>query len=444
VTAGGRADSVPAAAREAESGREWPIALAVAAVAGVIAWLRMPLNTLGQLYAEDGRTFFGDWFTHGSVALLREPYAGYQHLLPRLASGLIAWPAPVSGWAVAVNLVVCLILGGVAGLVHVCARAVVALPAARIALGLIVVVVPIAGFEGLGNLANLHWFLLYLVVWVLLAVPRSTAAAWGLAVVALLCTATEPQAAIFLPLAAWAVIRRRGVWPVTLGWSLGVAAQVLTTALAPRAIATDYPPFASTVQGYILNAGMTLGTWRPGWLGRVLTGFGWWPGVLGVALILGLAAVGVTLGAPRARVAILALLYGSVLSWTASFVLGSNPAFFYSEYTAEQLAAPMLVRWATAASMFLVATIPVTLGVLVARRPGRRVWASLALGGLLTIMLLGGVAGQLSQKPLPGDWAATVEAARAFCAASPDGVVKLATPPSEDWTVPVPCDRIVG
>jgi hypothetical protein len=418
--------------------------VAVAVVAAVVAWLRRPAATRGQLYAEDGRTFVGDWFTHGSIALLREPYAGYQHLLPRLISGAVVWLVPVGGWAVAVNLIVCAGLGAAAGLIYLVSRDVVEFRPSRLVLALIVVIVPIAGQEVMGNLANLHWFLLYLMVWVLLAVPRSPATAWGLAVVAVACAATEPQTAVFLPLALWALIRDRRVWPVTLGWTLGVVAQVVTTIVSPRAVATEWPPVASTVQGYVLNAGMTLGSWRPGWLGRVLTGAGWWPGFLGVALILALAVAGVVLGAPPARVAILALIYGSVVSWTASFVLGGNPAFFYSEYTADQLALPLLVRWGAAASMMLAATIPVAVGVLVQRFPSAGTPAGIGLGAVMTVMVLGGVAGQAQAPPLDRDWGSTVAEARAACAADPGGRVELTTPPGPDWAVPVPCRLISG
>lgn len=428
----------------AERGRDRPIALAVALLGAVIAWLRMPVATRGQLYAEDGRTFVGDWFTHGGIALLREPYAGYQHLLPRLVSGAVVWLVPVSGWAVAVNLVVCTLLGAAAGLVYLISRDVVEFRPARIALGLILVLVPIAGQEAIGNLANLHWFLLYLTVWVLLATPRSTAGTWGLAVVALACTATEPQTAIFLPLALWAVLRERRVWPVTVAWALGVTVQVVTTLNAPREVAAGWPPVASTVQGYVLNVGMTLGTWRPGWLGRVLTGLGWWPGYLWVTLLLAIAVVGIVLGRVPARVANLALVYGSLASWTASFVLGGKIDFFYSEYTADQLALPELVRWGTTASMFLIAAIPVTLGVLVQRRPALGSAATVGLGVLATVMLLGGVAGQLQERPVDRDWSAAVADARAACAADPGGRVRLATPPGADWTVPVPCGLIAN
>jgi len=70
--------------------RVWPGALAVTAVAALIAWIRMPTAVAGWLYAEDGRTFIGDWFrADPPIKVLWMPYAGYQHLIPRLASGLV-------------------------------------------------------------------------------------------------------------------------------------------------------------------------------------------------------------------------------------------------------------------------------------------------------------------------------------------------------------------
>lgn len=177
MTAGPGVDVAPEPADGPEPargpGREFRVASVVAVVATVVAWLRMPVNTRGRLYAEDGQHFVSAWVNRPAAGLLVEPYAGYQHLVPRLVGGLVVWSVPKAGWAVAVNLIVCLILGGAAALIYVYSRDVVAFGPARVALALIIVVVPIAGQEPLGNLANLHWFLLYLLVWVLLAVPRS-------------------------------------------------------------------------------------------------------------------------------------------------------------------------------------------------------------------------------------------------------------------------------
>lgn len=44
-----------------------------------------------SLYAEDGLLFVGDWANVSGAGLLIEPYQGYQHLLPRIVSGLVVW-----------------------------------------------------------------------------------------------------------------------------------------------------------------------------------------------------------------------------------------------------------------------------------------------------------------------------------------------------------------
>jgi len=143
-----------------------------------------------------------------------------------------------------------------------------------------------------------------------------------------------------------------------------------------------------------------------------------------------------------ARVAIAALVYGSVLSWTASFVLGSNPLFFYNTQTDDQLTDPLLVRWATAASMLLVATIPVAVGVMVQRYPRSR---PVGAGTLLAFVCIMALSLPSGGPPDNREWGPEVEKAETKCAAT-GGVVKLVTPPwpPEKWGVRVPCSRLTG
>jgi len=246
--AGGSATGVP------EVHRAWPGAVAVGAVGAIIGWVRMPTAVAGWLYAEDGRTFIGDWLgtnqpDKGSLSLLWMPYAGYQHLIPRLASGVVVALVPPAGWALAINAIACLVVGAVAGLVFVFSRDVISFLPSRVVLGLLAVLTPMAGIEALGNIANLHWFLLYLTPWLLLATPRSTVGVWAMAALAFLSVATETQCAIFLPLVIWRFVVSPGSRPVMVCWLLGVAAQVATTIEAPRALGTAVPPVASTVEG---------------------------------------------------------------------------------------------------------------------------------------------------------------------------------------------------
>lgn len=419
--------------------------------ASSIAWFRMPSGVAGWLYAEDGKQFVADWASAdaaGGISVLWTPYAGYEHLIPRLASLFVTAVLPVTWWATAINVIACLMVGAVAGLVFVLSRDVIADLPCRVVLALITVATPMAATEALGNVANLHWFLLYLTPWLLLATPRSTWGAWGLVAAAFVSTTTEPQCAIFLPLALWRVIRlwppdtaaRRWVIPVLVSWLLGVTAQVLATLTAPRGVGDgDLPPFASVVQGYVLNVGMTIGTADQPVLGAVFLRFGWWAGFIGVAAILALAAIGCVKGGTQQRVVLLALIYGSVVSWTASFVLGQNPIFYYSEIPVAELGWPLLTRWGTAASMLLAATIPVAIAVLIRRHPRHRwVWTTMlaALVAVFAVNLF------VDTGPDTGSWAAEVERARAVCDHSADGgagTVVLTTPPGAGWIIDLPC-----
>jgi hypothetical protein len=259
--------------------------------------------------------------------------------------------------------------------------------------------------------------------------------------------ATEPQCAIFLPLAIWRFVASPRTRPVILCWLLGVVAQVVTAIEAPRAIGSDIPPIGSTIEGYVLNVGMTLATTHIPWLGMVLVRIGWWIGFVGVAAILAVAAVGIVKGSLMAKVAIGALLYGSVVSWTASFVLGRNPAFFYSEMDVVQLGSPLLARWGTAASMLLAATIPVTVAVMVQRYPRWRVaWLAL-LAVLALALILNLVVARPDRESQT--WQHEVDDATTTCVSIPGGEVVLPTPPDASpgdpgWRVDLSCSRLTG
>jgi hypothetical protein len=179
----------------------------------------------------------------------------------------------------------------------------------------------------------------------------------------------------------------------------------------------------------------------------VLVRIGWWIGFVGVAAILAVAAVGIVKGSPMAKVAIGALLYGSVVSWTASFVLGRNPAFFYSEMDVVQLGSPLLARWGTAASMLLAATIPITVAVMVQRYPRWR----LAWLALLAVLALALILNLVVARPdrESQTWQREVDDAITTCASMPGGEVELPTPPESSpgdpgWRVDLSCSRLTG
>jgi hypothetical protein len=136
-----------------------------------------------------------------------------------------------------------------------------------------------------------------------------------------------------------------------------------------------------------------------------------------------------------------------VVSWSASFVLGRNPAFFYSEMDVVQLGSPLLVRWGTAASMLLAATIPVTVAVMVQRYPRWRVaWLTL-LGVLSLALILNLVVARPDRESRT--WQNEVDDATRTCASIPSGEIELPTPPDASpgdpgWRVDLSCSRLTG
>ena len=142
-------------------------------LASALTWLRLPAAARDTFWAEDGHQFVADWLHDAGPATLFQGYGGYLHLLPRGITWLVVEFVPVDAWAFATTAAACVVTGGVAALVFVFSQDVVAASVARIGLALVVVLTPLAGMEILGNVANVHWYLLYLTPWLLLATPRS-------------------------------------------------------------------------------------------------------------------------------------------------------------------------------------------------------------------------------------------------------------------------------
>jgi hypothetical protein len=96
-----------------------------------------------------------------------------------------------------------LVVGAVGALVFICSRQIVPWLPARISIAALAALIPTAPIEVLGNTANLHWYLLWLTPWLLMARPSSRLASWFFGAVALAIALTEIQVVIFLPLIAW-------------------------------------------------------------------------------------------------------------------------------------------------------------------------------------------------------------------------------------------------
>jgi hypothetical protein len=416
--------------------RTWHIAVLIAVVATGLGYLRIPSAGHDTLYAEDGRVFVGDWVNHPSWTLLFKPYQGYQHLLPRTVAGLTTWLLPVGWWAYAMSLAACALVGAGAALIYVLSADVVRWPVARLGLASIIVLVPLASTEAVGNMANLHWYLLYLTPWVLLALPRDVRIAALLGVVAFVAAMTEPQCVLLAPLAGFVFVKRSASRLIVAGWAVGVGIQVITDVVSPRPRNAGIAPWMSAVKGYLLNASLSNGRANGDDLGEILRRFGWWAAWASFAVFLTMAAVALWYGTRRIRIAVVSVLAASIVSWCASFFINNDPDYYYDVLTRDRLYDIAMVRWGVSAAMFLLAVIPLAAAALRDRRPRLDWLATAGVALMIVVMCLS----LRSPDNFRGGqrWHAAVAAARATCAVSTAPTVHVPTTPLQ-WDVVVPC-----
>jgi hypothetical protein len=178
---------------------------AVVAGAAVVLGRQQGPGATDTVWAEDGSVFLAQARDLGLGGSLFEPFAGYLHLVPRLAAAAVsALPlrAADTGFAVIA-----------AGVAAACAVFVFRASSAhvrslwgRVACAAPLLVSPLAGTEILANVANLHWYLLYAAFWAVVWKPPSR---WEAAVSASVVAAavlSDPFALVLAPLVALRVV----------------------------------------------------------------------------------------------------------------------------------------------------------------------------------------------------------------------------------------------
>ncbi|MRX45296.1 hypothetical protein [Agromyces kandeliae] len=421
---------------------DWAWAIALVVLGSVVSWFRIE-HAARALWAEDGTFFLGDALDADPVSVLLQPYQGYLHLVPRIIAGAVVSVVPVEGYAIAMTVGSCLVVGAVSAVVFLCARSVVVWLPARIAIGALTFLAPAAGWEVLGNAANLHWYLLWLAPWLLLAVPRRRSTAILLGVVGLAAALTEIQMLLFLPLLAWR-FRDPNRWIVGAGVVIGSALQVAAVLLSPRdAGAETSPPFLSTVQGYLYHAPMEAVFPSRQWKAAWVIHFGWWGAALVMLPFLAALVWVLWRGIAVERIAAAALAAGSVIAWSAAYVLNSNPDFFYSEIPVALAVHLHLTRYGVVPASYLLALV--VLATSVAWRAGvLRRTSAVVLVGAVVLTVVAAIVPQPSVRADGPDWAPEIPPARSACTVDePPGRTAIAIAP-EGWLVQVPCERLAG
>jgi hypothetical protein len=391
----------------------------IALLAGLLLVRQAVVAAWDTIWAEDGFEFLSDALSSNALAPIVEPHGGYVSLLPRGVAAVAA-ALPLEFAAVVFSVAWALVVALIAAFVYAASGEVLRSRALRLALAALTALLPAAGSELLGNVAALHFYLVYACFWAFVwrGTTKPALAARGTAVV--VATLNDPLTLLFAPLALWNAVSRRGrrelVVPASLVASLAV--QLGTTALAgesPERLtpfdAADLPLlFALRVTGSLLVGDRFLDeTWLS--LGRVFA-YGTLVAVA-AALIVGAIRSG---RATRAFVVVAAgyavVLFGVYLGGRGT--AGMRPGM--DEAT-----------WHLAGARFTYAPILLLAAALLAlvdrhvsradRRSGR-----LALGGTVAIVAVLIVANfdLTSERSLGPTWRPELEAARERCGAGED------------------------
>jgi len=432
------------AGRREPTGSGPPAARRAAAVAVVAATLLVLLAALvrqtgvpkvNTIWAEDGAVFLDCAYERTFPDCVTTPYQGYMHLLPRLGAALAALVPPAQA-SLVLTLVAALTAAGAGALTARAVASATGSPLAGVVGGAGLGLVWQAGREVLGNLANVHWVLLTAALVVL-------ACAWigrqldgfdaGLVAVAGLSSAFAPILAI---VAIPSVVQgRRGARLV-----LAVAVTVALVEVAIELGTTRQPPGAiplgprSVVTAYgdiVIGSGFfgTVGT-LPGW--------GVPAGIILVSLIALVASRANWRTAARGIAVVATLVAAGLAVFGASILLNRtvNPRYAYVP-TAISIAA--LAVGSGLAARALAMSGPVG--------TSRRSLATLVVPVTALFLAIGfGPSFRLDARASSGpDVPQELTAAADECTPATASIeIPISPrPASSDWTLTVPCGRLV-
>jgi hypothetical protein len=386
---------------------------------------------LDHVWAEDGARFLLDGVKEPFFSNLITPYGGYLHVLPRLSAELVA--ALPLGWAAVGFAVSAAVPRALVALITFAASAgYLRSTALRVALAALVIVLPVGNSEPLGNVSNLHWFLLYGLFWVLLwrDAPRVPALVF-VAVAAL----SSPLAFLLAPLALLRLLTHRDrVLPTTFAVAAAVQGAVMVFA--------DRVPYShDAVDPVQVVLAALLRVPLAGFTGSeqvadLYPRFGNVPTAIALALVVvPVAAALVWRDRPARFLAVAGVAYG-LTTITLSLVTNWTVAL--------QVQQPGVVttsqRYSVLPCLLLFTAVAVGLDATPAR--GRRL--VVAARAVIALTLLTAIVGHLVDQAgvLTGTgWTDSVRTAQTQCSSGTSPVGRFVHEPA-GWFFELPCDRV--
>lgn len=405
------------------------------------------------LWQEDGTRFLT-----GAVHLplwhaLTTTYNGYLHVVPRLFAA-VAVHFPIRWWAAVMDAQAAALVALLA--VHLYVRIGRLLPArwARLIFATFFVLAPATVTETNMSVANLHWYLDVAAFAALLPGKRGRAGHTVDALVILLAALSDPLVALWLPLAAFRVIRRNDsrdlIGPAALVVGLAVQALAILTQHAPKTYTNVEPhqlpaAYALRVGGSFFVGDRFLVGAHKG-LGETLTV------LLGIALLL-VAAATLWVAERRSRFWVAAALIASV-AWFVVPILLRGTTFLVTLRSLNGSRYSVLPVLALALALLIAVSRP--------RYSGHRA-KTIGAGIVVTFLIVMMVVNYrvISTRSAGPGWRTSVTAAALLCRGQPpdrasnvrrlpEGDVAIPVSPiarpgtRAPWYVAVPCSRVEG
>lgn len=417
------------------------VAVSAIAVTAFISFFRLPQTVWDTVWAEDGPVFLQQAVDGGGPGAIFAPYGGYLHVLPRLAAQGIVNLVPVENFAAGMAFVSCSVVAVVAYLTFHCAAALTSNPWVRLAWAAIPVLLSVGPYEILGNTANLHWYLLWLVPWLLLKPAQSRPEAVMLFLAAGMSALTEVISVVFLPLVLLH-IRDKAFWPARAGLLIGAGLQIGTTLLYPRSAGDGHAlDPVSVVMGWFINvAGVVFfGSSRN--MGLNILNFGAGPVVLAFLPIAAALAYLLVRAKREHRALALGFVTASFGVWAACVMANPGAEFNYAHLTESQWGQFSLSRYSTVPAMFILALFPLLAMSL--RRPATPVPAAV-LASFAVLLAASYFPTQVSREQGPS-WSQGVAGARAACIGARDEETRPIQVAPLGWSVSgvaMPCSRL--
>jgi hypothetical protein len=397
--------------------------------------------SLHSLWAEDGAVYFsGAVHAGGFGGSLFDTYATYLVFVPRLI-GEIAYLFPLQDGPAVLSILSAGVIALSGWIVWEATAGLIESPWLRGALVILTVLSPVGGLESTDSGAYVPWYMLFATFWILLWRPRSSAAAAGAGIFALLTGLSTPGVWFFIPVALLRTLairdRRDGL--LLAGYWAGALAQVPVLLFNKEEAVKplwSHDIWTSYLQRVVDGAffGLKLG-------GRLWVHLEWAFLIVLTLVLIGALIYGVTRTNWTARLLALLAIPISLVMFVVSV---------YQRAVGEQMVWPSGVwgesagRYAIVPALLLFSVAAVMIDKRSRRREGesRARWLAWGLAALAVVAVASSFHVESPEVRGAPPWEASLEHSAEVCETEPpEAEVGVATSPPT-WGLLIPCDEL--